>query len=86
MGDYSVIAPNASLGGNCTLGKAVYVGSNACIRENITIGDGAVIGMGAIITKNVPPNVTIIGVNERFDKWKNSKELSSDNLKSGLTE
>lgn len=66
VGDYSVISPGAAVGGNCMLGKAVYVGSNACIRENIKIGDGATIGMGAIITKDVPPNVTIIGVNERL--------------------
>lgn len=66
VGDYSVICPNASVGGNCTLGKAVYVGSNACIREKINIGDNSIIGMGAIVTKDVPPNTTIIGVNERF--------------------
>ena len=66
VGDYSVIAPSASVGGNCTLGEGVYVGSNACIREKITIGDGVTIGMGAIVTKDIPPNVTIIGVNERL--------------------
>lgn len=66
VGDCSVICPNAAVGSNCTLGKGVYVGANACIRENIKIGDGATIGMGAIITKNVPPNATIIRVNERL--------------------
>lgn len=67
VGDYSVIAPNASVGGNCVLGKAVYVGSNACIRENVSVGDGSFVGMGAIVTKDVPPNTTIIGVNERLN-------------------
>lgn len=66
VGSYSVISPNASVGGNCVLGKAVYVGSNACIRENVSIGDGAMIGMGAVVTKDVPPNTTIVGINERL--------------------
>lgn len=68
IGDYSVIAPQAALGGGCMLGEGVYVGANAAIRENIKVGDGATIGMSAIVTKNVPPGVTIIGVNERLEK------------------
>ena len=66
IGSYSIICPNASVGGTCTLGKGVYVGSNACIRENISIGDGATIGMGAVVTRDVPAGATIINVNERL--------------------
>jgi sugar O-acyltransferase (sialic acid O-acetyltransferase NeuD family) len=66
IGDYSVIAPQAALGGGCMLGEGVYVGANASVRENIKVGDGATIGMGAIITKDVPPGVTMININERL--------------------
>jgi acetyltransferase EpsM len=66
VGDYTVIAPQAALGGGCMLGEGVYVGANASIRENIKVGNGATIGMGAIITKDVPPGVTMININERL--------------------
>lgn len=66
VGSLSVIAPGAVIGGNCVLDEGVYVGANASIRENIKVGKNVVIGMGAIVTKDVPSDVTIIGINERL--------------------
>jgi len=67
IGSFSVVSPNAAVGGFCDIGEAVYIGSGAQIKEKITIGDGAIIGMGAIVTKDVPPGVTIVKVNERLN-------------------
>lgn len=66
IGECCVISPQAAVGGNCVIEDGVYVGANASIRENIKIGKGSTIGMGAIVTKDVPPGVTIINVNERL--------------------
>jgi acetyltransferase-like isoleucine patch superfamily enzyme len=29
--------------------------------KHLRVGEGAVVGMGAVVTKDVPPNVTVVG-------------------------
>ena len=41
--------------------KGATVGANATILPGITIGKKAMIGAGAVVTKDVPPNVLVIG-------------------------
>ncbi len=41
--------------------KGVSIGSNATILGGITIGEGAIIGAGSVVTKDVLPNVTVVG-------------------------
>jgi sugar O-acyltransferase (sialic acid O-acetyltransferase NeuD family) len=64
VGDLSVIAPQAAVGGFCELGARVYVGAGATIRERTRVGADAIIGMGAVVTKDVPPGVLVVNVNE----------------------
>ena len=45
-----------------TIGNNVFIGSGAKILGNIIIGDNVKIGENAVILKNVPSNVTIVGV------------------------
>src|SRR5699024_9463111 len=66
IGDYVTFAPGVRCNGNVHIGDYVYVGTGAMLRQGtpdrpLRIGEGAVIGMGAVVTKDVPPNVTVVG-------------------------
>lgn len=61
IGDFVTFAPGAKVNGNVTVGDHAYIGSGAVLRQGITIGAGAIIGMGAVVTRDVPPNVTVVG-------------------------
>jgi serine O-acetyltransferase len=45
-----------------TLGDNVMVYAGAKIIGGVTIGDNSIIGANAVVIKNVPPNVTVVGV------------------------
>ena len=38
------------------------IGSRAVIKAGVTIGKNSVVGMGAVVTKDVPPDIVVIGV------------------------
>lgn len=81
IGDLSVVAPNAAIGGFCTLGKEVYVGAGACIKEGIEIGDRSIIGTGAILLNNVGSDQIVIGNPAKvfpISQWKHiARKLSN---------
>jgi len=60
--DFAHIGPGAVLCGNVKVGRQSFIGANAVIRQGITIGDNATIGAGSVVVKNVPDNVTVVGV------------------------
>ena len=37
------------------------IGANATILPGIEIGSGAMIGAGSVVTKNLAPNLTVVG-------------------------
>jgi UDP-2-acetamido-3-amino-2,3-dideoxy-glucuronate N-acetyltransferase len=41
--------------------KGATIGANATILPGITIGENALVGAGAVVTKDVPPNVLVVG-------------------------
>lgn len=43
------------------VGRRASIGSNATIMCGVVIGEGAVIGAGAVVTRDVAPNVTVVG-------------------------
>lgn len=45
-----------------TIGDNVTVSAGAKVIGNVTIGDNARIGANAVVVKDVPPNVTVVGV------------------------
>jgi acetyltransferase-like isoleucine patch superfamily enzyme len=38
-----------------------FIGTNAVILPNIIIGPNSIVGAGSVVTKNVPPNVVVVG-------------------------
>lgn len=66
IADYVTFAPNVMCNGNVHIGEGAYIGTGAVIKQGttakpLTIGSGAIVGMGAVVTKDVPPNVTVVG-------------------------
>ena len=72
--DYVTVAPNASVAGQVHIGEGCDIGANCTIIQGHTIGHWSVIGAGAVVVKDVPPNVTAVGVpaepiKEQLEGW-----------------
>lgn len=55
----SKVYPNKFYG--ITVKRGASIGANATILPGIVIGENSMIGAGAVVTKNVPPNVVVVG-------------------------
>ena len=62
IGDYCSIMPGANISGNVTIGQATLIGSGAVILQGLNIGKNVKVGAGAVVTKDIPDNVTVVGV------------------------
>jgi sugar O-acyltransferase (sialic acid O-acetyltransferase NeuD family) len=72
--DYVTVAPNASVAGEVHIGEGCDIGANCTIIQKKSIGHWSVVGAGAVVVKDVPPNVTVVGVpaqviKERTEGW-----------------
>ena len=47
---------------NITIGTHVWIGPGCRILRGVKIGDNSIIGSGSIVTKEIPNNVTAVGV------------------------
>ena len=41
--------------------KGASIGSGATILANVTIGERAIVGAGSVVTRDVPPDVSVVG-------------------------
>ena len=57
-----------------TVGNNVFIGSGAKLLGNITIGDNVKIGANAVILKDIPSNVTVVGVPGKIVKVSSNEE------------
>lgn len=71
------IMPAATLAGEVKLGDYSTIGANATILPRIRIGAHATVGAGAVVTKDVPDNVTVVGVPAAEIKIRRKSERSS---------
>lgn len=46
--------------------KGASIGSGATILSNLTIGENSIVGAGSVVTKDVPPNVIVVGNPAKF--------------------
>ncbi len=62
IGCHTTISPGVTICGDVTIGDRVFIGAGATVTNLVTIGDDAVIGAGAVVLRDVPANVTVMGV------------------------
>ncbi len=59
---FAHIAPGVHLAGEVTVGEGALIGVGASVIPGITVGSWAVVGAGAAVVRDVPPEVTVVGV------------------------
>jgi len=62
IGNHVLVGGNVSFGGSVIVEDFVSIGVGASIKPGLRLGKGSVIGVGAAVVKDVPPNVTVVGV------------------------
>jgi len=60
--DYCNINPGVHISGNVHIKPGCDIGTGAAILQGITIGEWAIVGAGAVVVRDVPANVTAVGV------------------------
>ncbi len=68
VGDFVNLNPGVTVCGHCRIGDLAYIGAGATVIDRIHIGEGAIIGAGAVVIRDIPPNVTAVGVPARVIK------------------
>jgi sugar O-acyltransferase (sialic acid O-acetyltransferase NeuD family) len=63
--DFSTVAPGSHISGNVHIGQGTDVGTGSSIIQGMQIGAWSVLGAGAVVSKNIPDNVTAVGVPAR---------------------
>jgi len=65
VGSYAQLNPSVNISGNVTVGDGVELGTGAIVIPGVTVGDGAVVGAAACVVRDLPANVTAVGVPAR---------------------
>jgi sugar O-acyltransferase (sialic acid O-acetyltransferase NeuD family) len=60
--DYCSIMPSVKINGNSHIKEGAYLGSGATLIQNVSVGNWSIIGAGAVVVKDIPDNVTAIGM------------------------
>jgi sugar O-acyltransferase (sialic acid O-acetyltransferase NeuD family) len=62
------LSPGVNLGGNVIVQRGAHIGIGAAVLPGIKIGKNSVVGAGAVVTRDVPDDVTVVGVPARVHK------------------
>lgn len=62
LADFCSLMPHANVGGAAQLAQGVYLGTNATVIQGVRIGENTIIGAGAVAVRDLPANVTAVGV------------------------
>lgn len=65
LGDFVTVNPNASISGGVVLEDEVTIGTCACVVQGLTVGARTTVGAGAAVVKDLPAEVTAVGVPAR---------------------
>lgn len=60
--DFVHISPGVKLAGDVRVGRMTHVGIGASVIQKIKIGQDTIIGAGAVVIRDIPDNVTAVGV------------------------
>jgi sugar O-acyltransferase (sialic acid O-acetyltransferase NeuD family) len=62
VGDYAFLCPASIVTGGVTIGEEVMLGTNASVIPEKKVGARSVVGAGACVVRDVPSDVTALGV------------------------
>ncbi len=65
VGRCNTIGPNSTLAGRSATGAFVLLGAGCTLLPEVRVGEGAMVGAGAVVTRDVPANLTVVGVPAR---------------------
>jgi sugar O-acyltransferase (sialic acid O-acetyltransferase NeuD family) len=68
IGDFSSFMPTCNISGEVKIGKATFWGTGAKVINRVKVGNNVIIGAGSVVTKDIPDNVTAVGVPARAIK------------------
>lgn len=66
--NYVTLAPGVNLSGNVRIGEGTEIGTGAAVIQETTIGGWSIVGAGAVVTRDIPANVTAVGVPAKIVK------------------
>jgi sugar O-acyltransferase (sialic acid O-acetyltransferase NeuD family) len=67
---YGTLGPGVHLAGNVSVGEGCYLGIGSSVINGVSIGEWSTVGGGAVVTKDLPENVTAVGLPARVIKTK----------------
>lgn len=68
VGDFVNLNPGAIVAGHTRLGDGCYIGAGATVIDRISVGEWTTVGAGAAVVRDLPPQVTAVGVPARVIK------------------
>lgn len=74
LADFVTAAPGVSISGNVLVGEGTDLGTGSTILQKISIGAWSIVGGGAVVSRDLPGDVTAVGVpakiiKERPEGW-----------------
>lgn len=70
---FGTINPGVHLAGDVSIGEGCYLGVGSSVIQRVSIGPWSVIGAGAVVTRDLPADVTAVGVPARVIKTRKSE-------------
>jgi sugar O-acyltransferase (sialic acid O-acetyltransferase NeuD family) len=61
IGNFSSLMSDVDVGGWCTIGEKVFMGTKATLIPHKKIANNAIVGAGAVVIRNVKEGVTVFG-------------------------
>ncbi len=68
IGAHCHIAPGVHLGGNVKIGEGSFLGIGTVVIPGRRIGEWSIVGAGSVVTRDIPSNVTAVGLPARVVK------------------
>jgi sugar O-acyltransferase (sialic acid O-acetyltransferase NeuD family) len=70
--DNATLAPGVHVSGNVTVNQGVNLGTASSIIQGIQVGEWSIVGAGAVVSRDLPANVTAVGVPAKVIKERES--------------
>jgi UDP-perosamine 4-acetyltransferase len=66
IGNGAHIGPGSALAGNVEIGCESFLGAGTCVVPGVRIGSRAIVGAGSVVVRDIPDDVTAMGVPARI--------------------